>query len=187
LSHSLKEKPVIDVLEMARRALDSLDVGVAILSPDLEIVFYQSAVSEALAGAPLAPQVREAIEGFVISRRSTGTPPPAVRVEVADRALYLRVVPHAGPPPLEIAMIHEEVVRDVDLFRLLHERHGVSRREYQILTCLRLGKTNRQIAIELGVAASTVATYVHKLLARFDAPNRTRLADLVEQIARRRR
>ena len=87
---------------------------------------------------------------------------------------------------VEIVLLAEEVLREVDAFKLLHTRNGVSRREYQVLTALRLGKTYRQIAVELGLAQGTVNVHVHHLLERFDAPNRTRLVRVVEEILARR-
>lgn len=51
---------------------------------------------------------------------------------------------------------------------------------------MRLGKTNRQLATEYGLAPGTVSRHVHRLLVRFGAPNRTRRVNLIDEILRRR-
>jgi DNA-binding NarL/FixJ family response regulator len=171
----------------ARRALDVLDVGVIILSADLKTVLDRNAHARQFLGdGPLPQALIDAIDGYVLSRRDTRRFPPAMRLELSGRAFYLRVAPGEGEPPLEIALLREEVLRDVDAFKLLNARYGVSRREYQVLTALRLGKTNRQISTELGIAEATVGRHVHRLLERFEAPNRTALVNRVEHLTAKR-
>ena len=172
--------------EIASRALDALDVGVIIYSEDLKKVLLKNHLLPTLIGESPPSLFMEAVRLFVQSRKDTRRTPPSMRIEINDKTLYVRVVPSEAPPPLEIVFVREEILRDVDVFRLLNARHGISRREYQIITALRLGKTNRQIAADLGIAEGTVGRHVHKLLERMDAPNRTRLVDLVEQMIHRK-
>ena len=174
--------------DLAGRALDALDTGIAILSADLRALLHLNAHARSLFGGPrsLPPAVSEAVEAYVLARRNLRHPPPAIRVEHGERGLYIRAVASLGDPPVEVVFIREEVVRDVDAFRLLEGRHGISRREFQIIGALRLGKTNRQIAGDLGLAEGTVARHVHRLLERLGAPNRTRLVDMIEQLIARR-
>lgn len=172
--------------DVLRRGLDALDVGIVILSEDLCDVLHQNAFAREVVGDEIPPQLRDAIEAFVLSRRQLKRSPPAMRVDIRGRSFFVRAVPTSGSPPLETVLIREEVLRDADAFRLLNATFGVSRREYQVLNGLRQGKTNRQVAMELGLAESTVAIHVHHLLERFEAKNRTRLVDIIEQhIARR--
>jgi DNA-binding NarL/FixJ family response regulator len=174
--------------DLAARALDALDYAVVIFSADLSTVLHMNEVAGELIARNLSLRavIAEAADTYINAREDTHRIPPALRIETDGSAFYLRAVGSPGHPPAEIIFIREEVLRDVDVFRLLNARHGVSRREYDVLSSLRLGKTNREIAAKLGIAEGTVGRHIHRLLERFDAPNRTRLADLVEQIIVRR-
>ena len=49
-------------------------------------------------------------------------------------------------------------------------------RELQVLACLTLGKTNREIGRELFVSESTVKTHMTSIFAKLDVSNRTEAA-----------
>jgi DNA-binding NarL/FixJ family response regulator len=181
------DRPIPDRdAEMLRRAFDALDVGVAIFSPNLEQMLYQSARFRALVGDSLPDVLLEAIDGYVRARRDAQRPPPAMRLQLGDHAVYLRTARCAGEPPLEVVVVRQEVLRDADTFALLNSRYGVSRREFQVLSGLRLGKTNGQIATDFGLSPGTVARHVHRLLERFSVSNRTHLVNVVEQMVAKR-
>jgi DNA-binding CsgD family transcriptional regulator len=169
--------------ELRKLVLDTLDQPILVLSGDLRRVLWRNRAAEGVVAGPLPPQLAAAVAGYIAARQDRDKPPPH-RVLVGERAFYLRVLAGEPQPPVEIVLLAEEVLRDVDAFKLLHSQNGVSRREYQVLTALRLGKTNRQIALELGLAEGTVNVHVHHLLARFDVENRTRLVRVVEEILR---
>jgi DNA-binding NarL/FixJ family response regulator len=57
-------------------------------------------------------------------------------------------------------------------------RHGLTRREYEILRYVAMGKTNPEIAEALGLARNTVKTYLQRALEKLHAHNR------VEALAR---
>jgi DNA-binding NarL/FixJ family response regulator len=166
---------------LSRLVLDSLDLAIVVLSADLERELLRNAAAARLLPATL-DELHPYIEGYVDSRRDVRRMPPPVRLGVGGRAFYLRVTRAEGPPPVEIVLLNEEVLRDADAFRLLNTRYGVSHREYQVVSALRQGKTNRQIAALLGLAEGTVSLYVHHLLARFGVPNRTRLVKVVDDL-----
>jgi len=168
--------------ELRRVVLDSLDLKIIVFSADLKTELLRNAAAASVFSGEIPVEILEAVSGYVASRRDQRKQPPPFRFELGDRAFYLRVLEGVAVPPVEIVLLNEEVLRDVDAFRLLNGRHGVSRREYQVLTAMRLGKTNRQIGADLGLAEGTVNVHVHHLLARFDVPNRTRLVKIVEEI-----
>jgi DNA-binding CsgD family transcriptional regulator len=173
--------------EVAVRALDALDAAVIAYSRDLHAVLHANAVARSLlVDGQLAASILTAAEGYIGARPDANRPPPAIRIEHGLRAFYVRAVPSAGSPPAEIVMVREEVLRDVDVFKMLNAQYRITRREFQILSSLRLGKTNRQIAGDLGLAKGTVARHVHRMLERFSAPNRTRLVDMVDRLIARR-
>ena len=153
------------------------------LAPDCAEERWRNAAATTLVPSPLPPHALDAISLYVASRRDQRRRPPPIRLELGERAFYLRVVEAQG---IEVALFNEEVLRDGDAFQLLNARYGVSRREYQVLVSLRLGKTNRQIAADLGLAEGTIGLHVHHLLERFDVPNRTRLVKVIEEILAKR-
>jgi DNA-binding NarL/FixJ family response regulator len=173
----------IDDLEVPRRALDALDIAVLVLTTDLRTRVYANANAEPLLRDGVPPNLSDAIESYVRSRRGR-TPPPALRVTVMDRRYYLRVVRSNGAVPLEVVFLREEVLRDVQVLRLLEQRFDVTRREYQVVSGIRLGKTNRQIATGLGIAEGTVARHVHRLLQRMGVHNRTEMVHLVDELVK---
>ena len=179
-------RALTDVLEVAWRALDALDIAVFVLSSDLRTLVYANATAEPLLGKGVPANVSDAIESYVRSRSGARKTPPASRITTAGRPYYLRVIRSsgAGAVPLEIVLLREEVLRDVHVLRLLEQRFDVTRREYQVVCGLRLGKTNRQIATELGIAEGTVARHVHRLLERMGVRNRTEMVHLVDELVR---
>jgi DNA-binding CsgD family transcriptional regulator len=50
---------------------------------------------------------------------------------------------------------------------------GITNREYEVLTHLAGGRSNKEIARELGVSPNTVKTQVSSLFAKLDAARRT--------------
>jgi len=64
------------------------------------------------------------------------------------------------------------------LFAQKLRRHGLTRREYEILRHVAMGKTNPEIAEALGLARNTVKTYLQRALEKLHAHNR------VEALAR---
>jgi DNA-binding NarL/FixJ family response regulator len=167
--------------DLPRLVLDALDQPILALSPDLRKVLLRNRAAARLFSSAPPPSLLEAAAAYVEARRVSGKPPPFQRTTIGERGFYLRVL---SAPDAEIVLLSEEVLRDVDAYKLLNARNGVSRREYQVLTALRLGKTNRQIAVELGLAQGTVNVHVHHLLARFDVPDRAGLVRLIEEILR---
>src|SRR5262249_13136108 len=148
--------------ELAQVALDALEHPVLVLSSDLKRVRLRNAAAARLFPHALPSELVGAVRRY-IQARADGA--PHLRAGRGSRAFYLRAH-RVADPAVEVVQLAEEVLREVDAFKLLSSRHGISPREYQVLTALRLGKTNRQIAGELGLAAGTVNVHVHHLLTR---------------------
>jgi DNA-binding CsgD family transcriptional regulator len=55
----------------------------------------------------------------------------------------------------------------------VRETLGVSDREYEVLTLLALGRSNKEIARQLDVSPNTVKTHVAKLFEKLEAKRRT--------------
>jgi DNA-binding CsgD family transcriptional regulator len=60
------------------------------------------------------------------------------------------------------------------------ERHGVTRREKQIVEKICLGKTNKQIADELFISLQTVKDHTHRIYSKLDVKSRMQLVQLMD-------
>jgi DNA-binding NarL/FixJ family response regulator len=63
-----------------------------------------------------------------------------------------------------------------DLSRLLPSENRLTRREWEILTRIAEGKTNRAVAAELFISVETVRTHVSSILSKLQTPNRSAAA-----------
>ncbi len=55
-----------------------------------------------------------------------------------------------------------------------HQAVPLSTRELDVLRLIAQGRGNKEIAVELGLSETTVKTYLVRMLAKLDAPDRTR-------------
>ena len=60
--------------------------------------------------------------------------------------------------------------------------HGLSEREAEIIRWVRLGKTNYEIGIILGISAFTVKNHLQRIFRKLDVSNRAQAAAKVESI-----
>ena len=67
-----------------------------------------------------------------------------------------------------------------DLARI--EALGISKREYEVLEQIALGKSNLEIANQLFISESTVKTHVSNLLVKLDAKRRTQAVNIAKEI-----
>jgi two-component system, NarL family, response regulator LiaR len=97
-------------------------------------------------------------------------------VDPAELARAVRAA-HAGDALLDPSVAARLVERIA-----ARERTGptglddLTRREREVLECIARGRSNKQIALELGVAEKTVKTHVGHLLAKLDVADRTQAA-----------
>lgn len=172
----------LDPAEAALLAAEALDLGLIVRDRATGAVYMNAAARNLLGLAPdtreLPEPLREAIgtmaEGSV--GLTWGPPESRVRLRIGRRA----------PPQgwdVEVLVVRRDSLRDEELRRVLGTRYGVTDREYHALQLVRRGQSNRQIGIELGITEHGVAKLVARLLERFDAPNRTTLAQHVERVA----
>jgi DNA-binding NarL/FixJ family response regulator len=171
-----------DELRLLRGALDALDSAVLIVSSTFEQVIYRNGLAARLVPGALPSELSDALDAFIERRADPRRPTSSTCVRLDGRMFFIQARQVAGHDDLELVTLREQVVRDADVMRLLENRYGVSRREYLVIGGLRLGKTNREIAKELGLAEGTVARHIHRVLERFSVPNRTRLVDVVERL-----
>jgi DNA-binding NarL/FixJ family response regulator len=68
------------------------------------------------------------------------------------------------------------------LMQLLPSDRRLTAREWEILTRVAEGKTNRMVALELSISVETVRTHVSSILAKLQAPNRSAAAVKYHQL-----
>ncbi len=114
-------------------------------------------------------------KGFI----STVTDP-----SVALRALSFIMCGGSFFPPhalAELSQVSENASRTA-----AHETHGIrisfsvsgamTSRQREVLSCLRLGKSNKQIARELGMQEATVKVHIRQIMRKLGVANRTQAA-----------
>ncbi len=58
----------------------------------------------------------------------------------------------------------------------LHESHGITSRELEILQLVAMGKSNKEIAGELYISEGTVKNHLYRIMRKLDVGNRTEIA-----------
>lgn len=138
-----------------------------------------SRIRELLPTAPLAllsdrddaESIREAFELGVQGFIPTSLPPL-----VAVGAVQLVAVGGTFAPPAPLLSTEGRRPRGVDEPPI----KGFSRRQSEILACLRRGMANKQIAHELDVRESTVKVHLRHIMKKLDAKNRTQVVCLMQ-------
>ena len=186
---------VVDDHFMVRMGL----IGALAAEPDVEVVGEARNGTEALtAFASLLPDVTlmdgilPDLHGIEVTRRIVAAHPAAriIVVSINDTAEDVHRAMEAGacgyiPKSCEKDTI-VQAIRKVasgetfllpSLARKLADRNarvGLSAREAEVLRLISQGKANKQIAADLGLSEATVKTHIAHILAKLEAPDRTR-------------
>lgn len=174
-------------------------IGALAAESDVDVVGEASNGAEAIAAfATLLPDVTlmdgilPDLHGIEVTRRIVATHPAArvIVVSINDTAEDVHRALEAGacgyiPKSCEKdTIVH--AIRKVaagesfllpSLARKLADRNArvsLSAREAEVLHLIFHGKANKQIAADLGLSESTVKTHIAHILAKLDAPDRTR-------------
>ncbi len=174
-------------------------IGAFAAERDLELVGEARNGAEAIeAFAKLLPDVTlmdgilPDIHGVEVTRRIVQSWPAAriILVSINETAEDIHRAMEAGacgyvPKSCEKDMI-VRAIRTVaagspylppELARRLAERNtqvSLSARELEVLRLIAQGKANKQIAAELALSEATIKTHIAHILAKLDAPDRTR-------------
>jgi DNA-binding NarL/FixJ family response regulator len=79
---------------------------------------------------------------------------------------------------------YRESLSSRDLVRLQPSDARLTSREWEVLTRVAEGKTNRAVAAELFISVETVRTHVSNILTKLQAPNRSAAAAKYHQLVR---
>jgi NarL family two-component system response regulator LiaR len=127
----------------------------------------------------LMPALRAGASGYLLKDVEPVELARAVRSACADEAMIDPTVAarllhtlSAEPPPAAPA---------ADLTDDARDGGHLTRRERQVWELIALGRSNKRIALELGVAEKTVKTHVGHLLAKLGVADRTQAALLAVQ------
>jgi DNA-binding NarL/FixJ family response regulator len=155
------------------------------LSPDLTRRIYENRVARAFTASAEAWELIADAIAICADRLRAKHTSPTMRVDLGERAIYVRLMVSEEATPCNIAIVREERLRDPTLFRRLNERHQITRRQYQIISALRAGKSGREIALDLELSPGTIKRHVHRILEQLNVRNRVHLVALIEELSRR--
>ena len=100
--------------------------------------------------------------------------------EPADIALAVHAA-HAGETIIDPTVASRLVRAIADGARPVTEADRLTRREREVLELITRGRSNKRIALELGISEKTVKTHVGHLLAKLGVSDRTQAALLAVQ------
>lgn len=175
-----------DQANLAVEALGGLDVGVVVCAHELDRILLANEAARRLlrelGSTHFHPALQQAIAASRECEALSGAFTPAARLALPNgRRLFVRT------RPLREALLvtlTSEVLRESELFELLHRRFGLSNRERQVIALVRAGHSNEHIGRELGISVGTVKQYLNHIFKAFNVHSRGELVALVERIAR---
>ena len=114
--------------------------------------------------------VREGAAGYLLREASASEVVGAIRSVAAGEAVC---------PPCFSAMLFRYVSRQLATRPNLlpRGRHGLSRREQQLVELISFGLTNKEIAGRLHLSEYTVKNHVHRILHKTGAPDRNSVVE----------
>src|SRR5688500_1406624 len=168
--------------ELARLAIDSLDVGVLMVeATSRRVLLANAAAREALAAFAGDPDVVPDLlwqciasaleEAALVEGRFT----PAMPVSAPDqRRLFVRC--RTVRSPLVLLTIAPATLRETDLTRVLADRFGLNAQEIRVAFYAAQGYRNKEIADRLGIVEGTVKNYLTQIFSTLSVRSRTELA-----------
>ena len=184
----LGEPPVADE-DTARLILEHLTLGVLLCDTALDRLLFANAEAQlllrALTPAP-SSQVPAPLQRALVAAlgrdAQTGALSPAVPCALPNgRRLFVRCKGLGARGVL--ATLTAEVLREADLYERLRARTRLSWREFRLITLVRGGCSDEEIAGRLAVSALTVKQYLARICKSFGVGSRSELVAVVELAA----
>jgi len=171
------------------RSLARSDEGLLVCGVDHQILFSTprgARVLERLA-APVAgrlpPIMIAAVERLGTESVRSERFPLTGGIGIGGVQVDLAVL-HDAAPAHVLLWLREELVRDGELYERMKQRFGVTLRGFQLAQLVRQGLSNREIAVELRLAESTIKVYLSELFQQCGVSSRTALVALVERVGK---
>ncbi len=181
-------------LQVCRLALEEAKVGVIACDAHTRVLGFTAlggvllerfGASAIRIGDRLPDALARAADQYRATNASGDRAQAIVRVETPDRGLAAYIsfcVPEQGSSVSLVVLLRREVLREEALSTALQARYGVSARELQIISLVRQGFSNKQIADSLGLAPGTVKNYLVGIFQRLEVSSRTEMLAVVEAI-----
>jgi two-component system response regulator DevR len=155
--------------------LDSFGIGLA--QPHLLRRIRESLVKANMVMVGMEPKeenfllaVREGAAGYVLREASAAEVVSAIRAVASGEAVC---------PPCFTAMLFRCASQQLTIRQNLRtrSRHGLSRREQQLVELICFGLTNKEIAGRLHLSEHTVKNHIHRILHKTGVPDRISIVD----------
>ncbi|WP_044256504.1 response regulator [Rhodopirellula sp. SWK7] len=142
-----EHRPDITILDVRMPVIDGIETlsRIRAIQPDARVIMLSTAELE----EEVSQSLKLGAAAFV-----TKAAPPVALVDTIQRVQAGEVIPH----PLQ------------QTTNATHEH--LSPREIEVLHLVALGRSNKQIAVDLNLSIHTVKTYIKGILAKFDVQDR---------------
>jgi DNA-binding NarL/FixJ family response regulator len=153
-------RPDVVLLDLRLPDMLAPEVIAALLAelPTVKIIIFTAYPDH----AALGPTLAAGAHGVIVKDTERADLVDVIRRVVAGERVYL-----TGSGADNLLLLNRKL-----------REHGLTRREYEILRHVAMGKTNPEIAVALGLTRNTVKTYLQRALEKLSARNR------VEALAR---
>lgn len=84
--------------------------------------------------------------------------------------------------PLILLTFHKKVLREQEGLALLKRNYKITFREFEIMTLIRKGLHNKEIADVLKLSPHTVSAHIRNIFRKMDVSNRTELIGIIDDI-----
>lgn len=151
-------KPDVILMDLLMPVMDGINATVAIRQalPDTEII----ALTSVLEDTSVVGAVRAGAIGYLLKD---------TKAEELCRAIKAAAAGQVQLSPQAAARLMREV-------KAPQSPEKLTERETDVLRLVALGRSNKEIALELNIGEKTVKTHVSSVLAKLDVPSRTQAA-----------
>ena len=122
---------------------------------------------------PFFHSIRAGVVGYLLSDASATDLVTAVRAAARGEAVC--------PPRLCLSLFSYVAHPKPYPNPQLHARHGLTRREQQLLPLIAQGLTNKEIATHLCLSEQTVKNHIHRILRKVGVESRLSAAQVLEE------
>lgn len=170
-------------------SLERSDEGVVVLDRDLNVIHCSARAAYLLrrVGMDGDRRLPGCVTAVVAEQVASNDPRRTDRLAAVSGAggIVVGSMPLRNAAPATVALfVRSEALRDEELFTVLHDRFGMTRRGFQLAQLVREGLTNRQIAERVQLRESTVKVTLHELYRSCGVSSRTSLVALMLRCSR---
>lgn len=172
---------------LATAILDSLEIGIVVWRPSTRTVVWSNHLGRAATRAirSRASALPEPVAGLVEAAAAVGAGRfgPAVAVPAANgKRYYVRAKLHARDSDDVLLTFSAALPRERDISTLLHERYQLCARDCRMVSLLRLGFRNEQIANQMHLSLGTVKQYLHRIFTTLNVRSRGELVATLDRL-----